>query len=352
MRPATRRLVVATLLAAAACSDGTGSGPRRSFLMGFSAIPPRPDDAIIAAAIDYWATRADAAIIHSSPPWAALLAGVPAGTAVDTVLVPLANYFRAHGLRLVFTVDATDGLNRAAEAPELVSLGRSVTDTAVQRVYREWVLAVAQQLQPDYLGLIAETNLIKAAAPDSVYDALVVMANATAAAIRSAGMTTLPLYVSVQVEVAWGRPAGPYVGVAQDLADFPFIDALGLSTYGFLGGFADPESLPPDYYSRIRDDAALPVLVVEGGWPSVTVGAVVSSHAEAARFVARQAALLDAADAVGVFNLTFYDLDLSAIPVPPGSVLPLFAHLGLADSAMNAKPALTVWDSVFAVRRR
>ena len=39
--------------------------------------------------------------------------------------------------------------------------------------------------------------------------------------------------------------------------------------------------------------------------------------------------------------------DLSRSPPrPPGSVLPLFTHLGLADSAMHAKPALAPWDGV------
>jgi hypothetical protein len=30
-------------------------------------------------------------------------------------------------------------------------------------------------------------------------------------------------------------------------------------------------------------------------------------------------------------------------------VLPLFAHLGLVDSALAPKPALAVWDSVLGV---
>jgi hypothetical protein len=41
-------------------------------------------------------------------------------------------------------------------------------------------------------------------------------------------------------------------------------------------------------------------------------------------------------------------LDLTGVTLPPRSILPLFTHLGLADSAMNAKPALAVWDGVFA----
>ena len=221
-----------TLFALIIPGCGDGAGPRtasRSYFMGFSAIPPRMDTAIVVPAINLWAQRADAAIIHASPPWAAMLGGVSPAAAVDTVEVPLANYFRAKHLALVFTVDATDGLNRAAEAPELVALGRSVTDTAVQRLYREWVFAVAQKLRPDYLGLIAESNLIRAAAPDSVYQALVVMANAVAGQIRAAGLPS-PLYVSVQVETAWGRltpgAGGPYVGIVQDLTDFPFVKSL------------------------------------------------------------------------------------------------------------------------------
>lgn len=340
----------ATLVAAGGCGDSAGPAlSPRPFFMGFSAIPPRMDPAIVAAAINYWAQRADAAIIHASPPWTALIAGVSPAAAVDSVEMPLADYFRAKGLALVFTVDATDGLNRAAEAPDLVAAGRSVTDTAIQRLYREWVFAVADKLRPAYLGLVAETNLIRAAAPDSVYQALVVMANAVAGQIRAAGLPS-QLYVSVQVETAWGRltPGGSYQGIAQDLTDFPFVDAIGLSSYPYLGGFALPEDLPLDYYSRIVQETALPVLVVEGGWPSITVGSVVSSPAVQARYIARQVQLLDQAHALGVFQLTFYDLDLTGVTLPPGSILPLFTHLGLADSALHAKPALTPWDRAFA----
>jgi len=108
---------------------------------GILADAARLDPAIVVPSINYWLPRADAAIMHVSPPWAALIRGVSPAAAVDTAQLPLANYFRANRLALVFTVDATDGLNRAAEAPELVALGRSVTDTAIQRLCRDWVFA-------------------------------------------------------------------------------------------------------------------------------------------------------------------------------------------------------------------
>jgi len=318
--------------------------------MGFSPIPPKPELDLLLAGVDSFRRRSDAAILHQSVPWAALLAGIPADSAVRSNELGLANLFRAYGLRVVVMVDPTDGLARDREAPELIAAGRSVTDPAIQVLYRAYVRSVATLVQPDYLGLVAETNLIRAAAPDSLYDALVTMANAAAAELGTLGVTSV-LYVSVQVEVAWGGlGGGTYQGIAADLVDFPFIEALGLSSYPYLGGFATPEDLPGDYYARLATESSLPVLVVEGGWPSTSVGGGSSTPAMQARFIGRQMALLDAANAVAVFQLTYADLHPSIFP--PGSILPLFATLGLVDTALAPKPALAVWDSAFARPRR
>jgi hypothetical protein len=51
-----------------------------------------------------------------------------------------------------------------------------------------------------------------------------------------------------------------------------------------------------------------------------------------------------------VFQLTFTDLDVTSIPQPPGSILPLFAALGMVDTQLRPKPALAVWDSLYARR--
>jgi hypothetical protein len=218
-------------------------------------------------------------------------------------------------------------------------------------LYVDYVLTLDTILHPSYLGLAAETNLIRAAAPDSVYQAVVAMTDA--AATRLNGLPSAPpLYVSVQVEVAWGalQHTG-YVGIAQDFADFPFVTAIGLSSYPYLGGFAVPESLPFDYYARVVAGHSIPNMVVEGGWPSVSAGPVVSSPEIQVRYLDRQSRLLDSARSVALFQLTFADLDLSSVTLPPGSILPLFAHLGVVDSAFGAKPALAAWDSILARRR-
>jgi hypothetical protein len=301
-------------------------------------------------ALNLWVIRADAAIINFDVPWAALLADTAPEVQVANDVAPLANFYRAHHLDVVVTLDITNGLDRSAEAPALVAAGRSITDTAIQRLYRNYVTAIDTLIRPSYLGLALETNLMRAAAPDSLYRAVVAMTNAAAADQRQAN-PPVKLLVSVQVEVAWGRFSGSntFEGVARDRVDFPFVDALGLSSYPYLGGFSEPENVPSDYYSRIAAGDPIPLLVTEGGWASASAGSFVSSPEKQARWIHREADLLDAASAVALFQLDFTDLALSFFPPqPPGSILPLFASLGMVDTALAPKPALASWDSIFS----
>jgi len=115
--------------------------------------------------------------------------------------------------------------------------------------------------------------------------------------------------------------------------------------------FTDPDEVPLDYYSRLPNGRTLPVMVVEGGCTSGAAGAIDSSPEKQARYIRRQARMLDSVRARAVFQLTFTDLDTASLNLPPGSILPLFASLGLVDSDLRPKIALTVWDSLFALPR-
>lgn len=341
MRRTARPAIVALALGLTACGGGSGNAVH-GYLMGFSAIPPRPDPALQMPTLDLTLQHSSAGLIQLSIPWTVLLSGSTAADEVGQVRLPLADYYRANGKRIVVALDVTDGLNRAAEDPALLAAGRSITEPAIQQLYRDYVQAVDSILHPDYLSLAAETNLIRLAAPQAVYDAVVAMTN-DAAADRRTAATTARLMVSVQVETAWGGLQGSgFVGIAQDRADFPFIDVLGLSSYPYLGGFSSPDDIPDNYYSGLVDAAPVPVMVLEGGWPSVMVGAVASTPAMQAAYITRQAELLDRADAVGVFQITFTDLDLASWPA---SVAP-FAYNGLVDIDLQPKEALAAWDRV------
>lgn len=355
IRVRSHQLPVALVLGLLVCgcgSDATAppaSGPARSYRMGFAGIPPRFDQAQAIAAIDLWSARADAAMLSYEPPWDSLLAGVPPETLIARDPLPLARYYRAKGHALVVMLDPGNGLNRGGESGALVAAGRSITEPAVQRLYRRYAVVADSLLRPDHMGVVLETNLIRAASPAPLYSAIRQVANDAAADVRARD-PFVRLVASVQAETAWGRLpfTGTYAGVDQDFADFPFVQALGISSYPYLGGYAEPESLPLDYYARLVQGRSIPVLITEGGWTSADVSGVTSTPAKQARYIRRQAQLLDRAGAVGVFQLTFTDLDLG---VWPASITP-FAWLGLVDENLGAKPALAPWDSLFALPRR
>jgi len=342
-------LALAPLAATLAACGGGGSGTApppppaatRRWRLGFSPFPPVLTVQAVITGIDLWSQRAELAIIHEELPWTDLLAGMSADAILDRDKVSLVTYLRSKGLALVFMADLTDGLSRGEEPPQLRALGRSITEPAVQQVYRDYVAAVARKLTPLYLGLAAETNLIRVAAPASVYAAVVQAANAAAADLALTGSAAIP-FTSIQVEMAWGglTTTGTYAGIDQDLADFAFSRLLGFSSYPYFR-YAQPEDLPADYYTRVAAGQSRPVMVVEGGWTSAGVGTITSTPAVQARYIARHATLLDSVQALGLLQLTFADYDLSTYPTPIPANLPLFVHLGLCNSDFSPKPART-----------
>ncbi len=58
--------------------------------------------------------------------------------------------------------------------------------------------------------------------------------------------------------------------------------------------------------------------------------------------------LLDSIRARGVIQTLYADLDLTNFPIAVPEILPLFTQIGLTDSDLRPKPALGVWDGLFA----
>ena len=350
--PMSRGLIALAGAALVSCSSGVApASASRTYRLGFSATPPRLTTESVIQTINTWEPRADIALINQGVPWKALLADTAAADLVRRDLKDLAVHYHGRGLPLIIEIDVTDGLGRDREAPELVALGRSISEPAVQQKYREYLAAVDSILHPEYLGLAMEVNLVRAIAPPSVYAAVVAM-TAGGENTLVAQSSTAKRFVSVQVETAWGRlpDVGHFVGIATERADFPYITALGLSSYPYLAAFATPNDVPVDYYARLNSTgaAALPMLVVEGGWSSASVPGVTSSPALQAQWIKRQMELADNAALLAVTQISFTDLDLTSYPAPPGSILSLFGQLGLVDVDFKPKPALAEWDRAFA----
>lgn len=353
----SRRWLALVALALLAAQLGAGCGTRgtapgkavpRSYRMGFAAGAPRFDFDLLLAALEQWTRRADAAIIGGEAPWDSLLAGTPAADYVRRQHVPLAQYYRGKGLHVWAYIDPVNGLDRSGEATALVAAGRSISEPAIQQLYREYAVALDTLVHPDVFGVALETNLIRLASPPALYAAVRQVANDAAADIRAVD-ASVQLSSSVQVEAAWGKLGlgTGYQGVETDFADFPYIQVLGLSSYPYFS-WSSPDSLPADYYSRLVIGHAVRVGMSEGGWTSQGFSGIVSSPALQRRYIERQAKLLDGVNALAWFQLTYTDLEIGAFPPALATGLAPFAHLGLVDTVLAAKPALTAWDATFA----
>ena len=351
--------LIAMLATVTACASAKSDPPTatvpvatRAYRMGFSNVPPAPDVAIAVRTIQTWMPRSDAVIVHTEPKWAAMLAGEAPASVAHREFDGLIAAYKAQNLPIVLVVDVTNGVDRTSESKELAAAGRSITEPAIQALYRTWTRALVAQIQPVAVGLAAETNLIRLAAPPRVYAAVVQMTNDAAREVR-ADAPTLPLFITIQVETAWGRLQGTttYLGVEQDFRDFPFTQWLGLSSYPYLGGWTEPEQVPDDWYSRPLGGRTMPTVVTEGGWTSANTGTVVSSATKQARWITRQMQLADKFAPNYVFQLEFADLDLVAFGMQNNPQILPFARIGLVDMTLAPKPALAVWDSVFARKR-
>ncbi|HEX9514140.1 MAG TPA: hypothetical protein VF939_26795 [Puia sp.] len=323
----------------------------RTYRMGFQSSAPRPDFNLYIQSLNIWSQRADAAMITTEVPWDSLLNGMTPENYVLNNYKGAVDLYRSKNFKLWVYIDPANGLDRTADAVALVAHGKSIAQPAMQQIYRRFVIAMDSLLRPDHMGLALETNLIRAAAPDSIYQGVRQAANAVVPEVRSFDKN-VTMSVSVQVDYAWGKPGnGVYLGIAQDLTDFPFIRELGLSSYPYFT-YANPQDIPLNYYSKLVEGTALPVFISEGGWTSQTItgfsGQPINSSPQLQQnYITRQSQLLDNAQAIAVFQLTFTDIDLSSLPPSVPSSIKYFAYLGLVDANLQPRPSLSTWDSIF-----
>ena len=344
------KIAVFALLLAIACKKHSDPvAPSRTYRMGFANSAPRPDLNEIIQSLGIWTTHADAAIISTEVPWDSLLNGENPVTYVTNTYVQLTNIFRTSNMKLWVYIDPENGLNRQIDSDPLVARHQSIAQPAIQQLYTRFVVVMDSILKPDHLGLALETNLIRFAAPDSIYQGVKQATNSAAAAVRVTDKQ-VPLSISVQAEVAWGllgTSTTGYVGIAKDFTDFPFIQELGISSYPYMS-YTTPADMPLTYYSQLTTGHSIPVFVSEGGWTSANLDAygIKSSTAQQQAYIRRQSQMLTQAKAIALFQLTFTDLAVSAWGPTVSNELAPFAFLGMVDSNFVPKPALTTWDSL------
>jgi hypothetical protein len=334
-----------------ACRKQDDNIQTRSFRMGFANSAPRPDFNLFIQSLNEWTKRSDAAIISTEVPWDSLLSGETEFQYISHNYANIVQFYRQKNLVLWVYIDPENGLERRSDADALVKRGKSIADQDMQDLYISFVLLMDSLLQPDHLGLALETNLIRGAASPSIYEGVKKAANAAAASVRVFDKR-VKMSVSIQVDYAWGKISNQrYIGIDEDLKDFPFLQELGLSSYPYFN-FSSPDEIPDNYYTRLVEGKNLRVMLTESGWTSFRIpgfngSPIVGSANLQKKYIERQSVLLEQAKAISWFQLTFTDINFSALPPSTPDNLKYFTFIGLVDTVFQPKPALEAWDQIF-----
>jgi len=333
-------------------ADNPASGAR-PYRMGWFLVPPKPSVESILEAFPLAARHGDAVLLQREVPWSRILAGDPMETILEQDYDGLIAYLRGLGLHVSILVDPLDGLDRTRESNETRAAGRTLNEPELRALHEQWVELLAARYRPDYFGLASEINSLAARGDPVLYANIRDMANRLAPRIRAAAPNTR-VFVSFQVDEAWGRPPIPPSPVDQFALSREFdIDVLGLSSYPSFF-FEDPETIPGDYFRRLQVASGKPVIMAEGGWSSDPLGTG-ETNATLARqraYYERFFELMDSVQPELIILLLYADMDMDAwlAAAAPGTNtqgLRPFSRMGLVSAAFLPKPSLAVWDARF-----
>lgn len=325
--------------------DPEPDGEPRSYLVGFAPSAPRPDEGLFLAVVDSMAAVSDLTIVQQPVPWPELLAGASVDSLVQS-RSEVTQFLRLKGLEIIFLVDPLDGLDRRSEDPGLVEAGRSILEPEIRAMHEDWVLRIAEAVQPRWLGLASEINTLAARGDPDLYAEIRDLVNTLAPQVRQRSPGT-EVFVSFQADEANGTLVDPIIDHFALIDDFD-IDALGLSSYPVFA-FDSPSEIPDGYFSSFDDATDLPLLMVEGGWTSEPVPLADGTDQEQIDFLRRYESLLDEIDAEAWVMLTFTDLDIDALGLPPDRAQGLsnFSRMGILDIDLRRKPAYAEWLRIF-----
>ncbi len=362
-------MLVLALLAGPLQAGGTSSGsvqslpPSRTFFMGVS---PWPYDFTSAAVNDTYAfidKYTDLNVHHfdDGVPWPEALEQKPYHPNVERDLSARAARLRKDHKTYVAVTPAREGgvvgyWARQSSMPLPDHWKRkAIDDPEVLRAYLAFCRDLIRRFHPDFMAYGIEVNMI--AKDRARWASFVRLAKEVYTSLK-AEHPSLPLFVSLQVDVFWQDPKGQRDAITQIL---PYTDFIAASAYPYFAGHHDPALLPRGFFSEV---AALaldkPFVVAETGFIANDMeafGLKVPGREDWQRdyltFVLEESNRLHAQ-----FVMWFVSRDYDALWDRVkflGSEVELFKvfkNTGLLDGTGGARPAMETWRAWLSLPRR
>jgi hypothetical protein len=373
-------IVLAMLLATALGCGGGGSGSNqdgpqdpppatRGFDMGFTTWPyDATVEAVnfvnteISARGDFIAHHLDGGI-----PWQEALDGTAYDPAVEGEIQGRLNSTPANQ-RLYLAISPFNtgrdslagnwgaGTNEPLQAPWDT---RDFDDPEVIAAYTNFARDMITRFDPTYFNLGIEASDLLVNDQDR-FNRFVTFATQVSAALR-ADFPNLRLMVSVALKSPGSARAQTIAANIGPLIDL--IDVVGISVYPYVffdhADKGDPANLPADWFSQIQNIAnGKPIAVAETAWIAerlevptfnVDVMATAQNQADYMTELFAEAAALNAEFVVWWALVDFDALWNGVLGQDP--VARIWRDTGLFDEALNARPALDVWQQQFALQK-
>ena len=311
-------------------------------LMGLTPFPSAPSSLAVETAFRLAAEEGSLIAHHFDRgiPWEALLTGdpLPANFAEELRSRRAASagqsVYVATAISNVARDGIPEGLDGAPRPAALIDAGPASPE--VERALTAWIDTLVAELDPDFLNVGVEIDLVAAKDPEAADDWLELYRRL----YRHAKATYPDVTVFASFQAELGDPA-----VAGELADST--DLIAVSTYPYLGGdLAPPAADYLDRFSGLGPQVAIAETGFPAGVAATPAGELFSSPRAQAEYL--DWLLADACRSDMAFVVWFLptDIDIGAWGYPPdaAAIAAVFASNGLYDANGSPRPASRIWE--------
>jgi hypothetical protein len=355
-------VAAAALFSCKAFAQDTAIPPTRPFTMGFTGWPADLTTEGFTTAQEFAGAHGDmiSVMFIGGIPWQEALDGKPFSKDVEAGL----RYRPPQGKKLFLSISPLNK-DRKEMAPywgEKDNLPlpapwdrRALNSPEVKKAYLNFTLRAVQAMQPDYLAIGIELNVLLSNDP-AKWKQLKELYRETYAAVK-AKYPALPVFFTTEVlhykKLATEAKDKDQAGEVADLMQYS--DVFAMSLYPHMS-YAMPRPFPADFLN-FATAFKKPIAVSESGMTSRDVElkafklTLRGSEADQKRFT--ETLLKTAARDRYVFVINFATTDFeklcAKLPPPIDDLARIWAYTGMQTDDKKPKPALSVWDAYLRV---
>jgi hypothetical protein len=323
---------------------------------GFFPSPPVMTTESVIATFKALGEHGELVLFGRNVPWKDFFRGADPDSADIKELTGMVQLSKMNNLEPVFVVDALNGLDRRRFMGLPEGWRPSFSNPDIRSAMANYALWIVKQFHPRFLALASEINTYEDTHPDD-YPAFVTLYREIYAKVKSAAPDTL-VFVTFQWDELNNLIPGVDGGKApyetrweQMRAYEPQLDVWAISTYPFVT-YRSAREIPADYYARLKDKTAKPLMVAECGYSSESIQHLRGTPQDQVGFLNAVHDQLGPRLSAWIYTvLSDFSLESYAPFLKQqglgGDIQTLgwFAHIGLRNSDGTPKPALGVWDS-------